>query len=276
MNIPQYVSPFTTKEHFYFFYFGMSTNTASVNMVGHILWGTNACLSVGSVHTAWKCWIQRWYQFIFPLVVGFPGGAAGNESANARDTGLIPGTGRSPGGGNGNPLQYFCLEHSVDRGASWARVRGVAESWTQLSTAQPPQCGWAPAALHLELAVFFFCHPSENIIVHHYGFNLHFSFKKWFSTFLLELSIQNLSLAQEEGKSWKGRSGFYWFIVLYPFWIWILCLTYIEYTPNIFLSTVCLAFSLSWQSFMIKRHFKLWSNSMYPFCHLWLISMEFK
>ena len=64
--------------------------------------------NVGSVHTAWKCWIQRWYQFIFPLVVGFPGGAAGNESANGRDTGLIPGTGRSPGGGNGNPLQYFC------------------------------------------------------------------------------------------------------------------------------------------------------------------------
>ena len=211
--------------------------------------------NVGSVHTAWKCWIQRWYQFIFPLVVGFPGGAAGNESANARDTGLIPGTGRSPGGGNGNPLQYFCLENSVDRGASWARVRGVAESWTQLSTAQPPQCGWAPAALHLDLAVFFFCHPGENIIVHHCGFNLHFSFKKWFSTFLLELSIQNLSLAQEEGKSWKGRSGFYWFIVLYPFWIWILCLTYIEYTPNTFLSTVCPTFSLSWQSFMIKRHF---------------------
>ena len=45
------------------------------------------------------------------------------------DLGSIPGPGRSPGGGNGNPLQYFCLENSVDRGAWWATVHGVAKSW---------------------------------------------------------------------------------------------------------------------------------------------------
>ena len=41
--------------------------------------------------------------------------------------------GRSPGGGNGNPLQYFCLENPMDRGAWWATVHGVAKSWTRLS-----------------------------------------------------------------------------------------------------------------------------------------------
>ena len=50
-----------------------------------------------------------------------------------RDAGLIPGSGRSPGGGNGNPLQYSCLENPMDRGAWWATVHGVTKSWTGLS-----------------------------------------------------------------------------------------------------------------------------------------------
>jgi len=48
-----------------------------------------------------------------------------NPSANTGDTGLIPGSGRSPGRGNGNPLQYSCLENPVDRGAWRATVHGV-------------------------------------------------------------------------------------------------------------------------------------------------------
>ena len=49
---------------------------------------------------------------------GFPGGSDGKESAfNAGDPGSTPGSGRSPGEGNGNPLQYSCLENSMDRGA---------------------------------------------------------------------------------------------------------------------------------------------------------------
>ena len=54
-------------------------------------------------------------------------------SANAGDVGSIPGCGRSPGGVNGSPLQYSCLENSTDRGAWWATVHGVAKSWIQLS-----------------------------------------------------------------------------------------------------------------------------------------------
>ena len=59
----------------------------------------------------------------------FPNGSEGKESAcNAGDTGSIPESGRSPGGGNGNPLQYSCLGNPMDRGAWWASVRGVAKS----------------------------------------------------------------------------------------------------------------------------------------------------
>ena len=58
-----------------------------------------------------------------------------NLTANAGDIrvmGLIPGSGRSPGGGHDNPLQYFCLENPMDRGAWWATVHKVAKSQTQL------------------------------------------------------------------------------------------------------------------------------------------------
>ena len=56
-----------------------------------------------------------------------------NLPANAGDRGSIPDPGRSPGEGNGNPLQYSCLEKSMDREAWQAAVYGVAKSWTRLS-----------------------------------------------------------------------------------------------------------------------------------------------
>ena len=66
--------------------------------------------------------------------MGFPGGSEVKASAsNAVDPGSIPGLGRSPGEGNGNPLQYSCLENPMDGGAWWATVHGVAKSRTRLS-----------------------------------------------------------------------------------------------------------------------------------------------
>ena len=64
---------------------------------------------------------------------GFPGGSDGKEPAcNAGDLSLIPGSGKSPGEGNGNPLQYPCLENLLDTaGAWWAAVHGVTKGWTR-------------------------------------------------------------------------------------------------------------------------------------------------
>ena len=68
-------------------------------------------------------------------MVGFPSGSVVmNLPANAGDVGSIPGSGRSPGEGDGNPLQYSCLGNLKDRGAWWATVRGVRESRRRLST----------------------------------------------------------------------------------------------------------------------------------------------
>ena len=63
--------------------------------------------------------------------LGFPGGSNGKESVcNAGAPGSIPGSGRSPGEGNGNPLYYSCLENSIERGAWWAIVHRVAKNQT--------------------------------------------------------------------------------------------------------------------------------------------------
>ena len=62
------------------------------------------------------------------------GGSDGKESAyNVGDPGSVPGLGRFPGEGIGNPLQYSCLENPMDRGTWWATVRGVTKSWTRVS-----------------------------------------------------------------------------------------------------------------------------------------------
>ena len=64
-------------------------------------------------------------------MLGFPGGSDSKASArNEGDLGSIPGLGRSPGEGNGNPFQYSCLENSMDGGAWWTTVHGVSESDT--------------------------------------------------------------------------------------------------------------------------------------------------
>ena len=82
------------------------------------------------------------FYLIFP-----PSSVSEEASHNAGDLGLIPGSGRFPGEGNGNSLQYSCLEHPMDRGAWRATVHGVAESQTRLID-QTSSRAWPLSALH--------------------------------------------------------------------------------------------------------------------------------
>ena len=86
----------------------------------------------------WMYWMHIikfwWIKRCIMIKPGFLGGSNGKESAcNAGDLGSIPGSGISPGERNGNPLQYSCLENSMDREAWWVTVHGVAKSRTWLS-----------------------------------------------------------------------------------------------------------------------------------------------
>ena len=71
--------------------------------------------------------------------LSFPCSSVGKESAyNSGDPSSIPGLGRSPGEGNGNPLQYSCLENPMDKGAWWATVHAVPRAGHDLATKPPP------------------------------------------------------------------------------------------------------------------------------------------
>ena len=76
--------------------------------------------------------------------IGFSRRLSGKESgpanADTRDVSSVPGSGRSPGVGNGNPLQYSCLESSMDSGASWAIIQRIAESDMTERAHTPLQC----------------------------------------------------------------------------------------------------------------------------------------
>jgi len=79
------------------------------------------------IHTVKKC---ESYLTGAKTQIGLPWQLSSKESAcNAGDAGLILGLGRSPGGGNDNPLHYCCLENPMDRGAWWATVHRVTKSW---------------------------------------------------------------------------------------------------------------------------------------------------
>ena len=89
----------------------------------------------------WIFWFSAYWtpivytvQYVFMEDLGFPGGSDGKKSAcNAGDLGSIPGSGGSPEEGNGNPLQYSCLENPMDRGTWWDIDCRVAKSRTRLS-----------------------------------------------------------------------------------------------------------------------------------------------
>ena len=71
-----------------------------------------------------NCYLHRWLR----------GKESTCQTGDAGDAGSIPGSGRSPGGGNGNPLKHSCWENPMDRGAWWATVQGVPKHWTRLRT----------------------------------------------------------------------------------------------------------------------------------------------
>ena len=70
--------------------------------------------------------------YIYIYIYGFLGGSAIKSAYNVGDTDSIPRSGRSPGGGHGNPLQYSCQENTMDKGAWQATVHGVTKSGTRL------------------------------------------------------------------------------------------------------------------------------------------------
>ena len=90
---------------------------------------------------------------------GFPGGSVVKNppvnAGDARDTGSILGSGKSPGEGNGNPLQYSCLENPKDRGAWCATVHGVARVGHDLVTKPPPCAKFLVSSTSLDIPVIF-------------------------------------------------------------------------------------------------------------------------
>ena len=100
-------------------------------------------------------WITRLLSCCWDVFYSNPGGSDGKASAcNAGDLGSIPGSGRSPGEGNGNPLQYSCLQNSMDGGAWWATVHGVTRSWTRLSDFMHEQLSTAQHIRYLQKTHF--------------------------------------------------------------------------------------------------------------------------
>ena len=94
-----------------------------------------SCVTLGCLFSLELSWLEDLDLFVSNVFQGFPGGSVvKNLPTDAGDAGSISGSGRFPGGGNGNPLQYSCLKNSMDGGAWQATVHGVAKSQTQPST----------------------------------------------------------------------------------------------------------------------------------------------
>ena len=112
--------------------------THSSSLAWKILWteepGRLQSMGSQTVGHDWATSLIPCFGLWFTSYLGLPYSSNSKESAcNAGDLDSIPGSGRSSGEGNGNPLQYSCLENPTDRGAWWATVRGIAKSRTRLS-----------------------------------------------------------------------------------------------------------------------------------------------
>ena len=107
---------------------------------------TQVCLPTICINTCMTCMCYSWISYCYKAFMGFPDGSDSKESAcNARDLGLIPGLGRSPGEGNGYPRQYSCLADSMNWGAWQATVRGLqSQTWLSNSTAHTQHTAFVP------------------------------------------------------------------------------------------------------------------------------------
>ena len=114
----------------------------SQDLFHQFLWNTG-CLILHPEFPSGAAEVQQLQQ------LGLPGGSHGRESdCNAGHLDSIPGLGRSPGKGHGNPLQYSCLENPIDRGAWWTTVHGVTNSWADWVTKQSTAHGKHPCCCH--------------------------------------------------------------------------------------------------------------------------------
>ena len=102
-------------------------NKAASLLASDVTWSTYSVLC---------CLLPHLWASQVALVVKNPPASSGNT----RDIGSVPQWGGSPRGGPGNPLQYFCLENPMDRGAWWATVHSVAKNWTRLKQLSTHAC----------------------------------------------------------------------------------------------------------------------------------------
>ena len=143
--------------------------------------------------------ITKFHLFLWRsnISLGVPRWLRGKESAcSAGGAGSIPGSGRFPGGKHGNPRQYSWMENSMDRGAWWATVHGVAKSWTQLK--------W----LSMHCAIFHWC--SYHIFLIHSSINGHLCWEAWFLIQMLLKNYWKLKAIQWQKKKKFFYENFEW------------------------------------------------------------------
>ena len=128
------------------------------------------CLLVLYFFRIWCIFLMSFHDLFYITSWSFPGGSEVKVSAcNAGDLGSIPGSGRSPGEGNGNPLQYSCLENPMDGGAWWATVHGVLKSRTRLSNFTFTFCITDQSLTLLSFAWFLLCHYCDRLSFFYLG-----------------------------------------------------------------------------------------------------------
>ena len=148
-----------------------------------------------------------------------------NPPANAGDSSSIPGLGRFPGGGNGNPLLYSCLENPMDRGAWWATVRGISKSQTRLKPLCPHLC--VTCSLCTTFISFFLITNVGLILSNAFSASMEMMVWFWsllsFLWYITSVDFHTLNHPCEHGMNLTGSQRL---IILLCCWIWL---------PHIFL-----------------------------------------